>query len=89
MLTALAQVYGEDIGEVRLTGYVEALDGLACDAIQLGCQRALRESKFFPQAAELYQWSRWEWGRRWRERCLHQPTCATPTRCELEQERER
>ena len=89
MLTGLAAAKNEDLGEVRLTAYVEALGGLELEAVRLACQRAMRESTFFPQASELYQWASWEWGRRWRERGPHQPTCCTPTRCELEQDRAR
>jgi hypothetical protein len=80
MLTALAQVYGEDIGEVRLEGYVEALADVELPALQLACQLALQQLKWFPQVAELRALT-WEWGRRWRERCPHTPRCQTPNWC--------
>lgn len=80
MLTALAQVYGEDIGEVRLEGYVEALREVEVQALRLACQLALQQLKFFPRVAELRALT-WAWSGRWRERCQHEPRCHTPTWC--------
>jgi hypothetical protein len=88
MLTALAEVFGEDVGEVRLAAYVEALSDLERDALRAACQRAVREATFFPRPAELRQWALWEWGWAWRERCSHEPTCGTPNRCALNSARE-
>lgn len=88
MIAALAKIFGEAMDDIRLEGYLAALEDVPTDALKLGLQRAVRDAKFFPKASELHQWASWEWGRRWRDRCPHEPTCSTPTRCELELDRE-
>lgn len=89
MLQAFAELFAEGMSEVRLEGYLAALEDVPTEALGHGLQRAAQEAKFFPSIAEIRLYASWEWGRRWRERCPHQPTCPTPTRCELEQDRDR
>lgn len=88
MIKALAEAKGEALSAERLAAYVQTLSDLPLAAVRLGMQRGIRESKFFPQASELHQWASWAWGRLWRERCPHEPMCSTPTRCELELDKE-
>lgn len=88
MLAALAEVFGEDLGEVRLMAYVQALDEWPLEALRAACQQAVREAQWFPKPVELRQYAQWAWGRAWRARCRHAPMCGTPMRCALELERE-
>lgn len=85
MLGGLAELLGAEVSPERLVGYVAALDDLSEAQIALACQRAARESQFFPRPAELRHYvvsrhpqTRWPDG--WRDHCPH-GTCAIPTQC--------
>lgn len=53
MLTALAEVFGEDIGVTRLAAYIQALSDVPLDSLRLGLQHAVKAQTFFPKPAEL------------------------------------
>jgi hypothetical protein len=80
MLGALAEIFGEGLTETRLEGYLAALGDVETPALALGCQLAIQQLKFFPRVAELRALT-WEWGRRWRDRCRHDPRCQSPNWC--------
>ncbi len=69
-LTALAEVYGEELSKTRIRLYFEALRHVDFARIQAAFQQAMRTCRFFPKPAELldlidgdledraaYQWS--------------------------------
>lgn len=80
MLAALAEVFGEDVGEVRLAAYVEALDDLSLEALREAFRRAVRELTWFPKPVELRRLTH-EYAGRWHERCAHMPRCNSPNWC--------
>ncbi len=53
MLTALAEIFGEALTEVRLEGYLAALADVPLPALRLGLQRAAKTCTFFPKPAEI------------------------------------
>lgn len=53
MITALAELLGEALSEVRLEGYLAALEDVPTPALQAGLRHAARTSQWFPKPAEL------------------------------------
>jgi hypothetical protein len=53
MLAALAEVFGEDLGDTRLEAYLLALQDVPLAALRTGCQQVIRASTWFPKPAEL------------------------------------
>jgi hypothetical protein len=68
ILDGLAEVYGEDVGEMRKGIYLRAMQALDIRAIQYAAGEHVQRSKFFPKPAELL-----ELGRMWKRPALAQP----------------
>jgi hypothetical protein len=53
MLAALAEVFGQELTETRVEGYLAALADVPTAHLRLGMQQAMRACTFFPKPAEL------------------------------------
>jgi hypothetical protein len=53
MIVGMAEIYGQELTDTRLEGYVELLSDIPTDALALGIQRAMRACNWFPKPAEI------------------------------------
>lgn len=54
-LAGLAEVFGEQVSQVRTQLYFEALSGLTLDEVRVAVRAAIRGCRFFPKPAELIE----------------------------------
>lgn len=53
MLAALQDIFGGEMTDTRLEGYIAALSDIPTDDLRLGMQRAVRACTWFPKPAEI------------------------------------
>lgn len=53
LLTILSDTFSEEVSELRVETYFEALSDMPIDKVQLAVKRAIKELDFFPKPSEL------------------------------------
>lgn len=53
MIAALAKIFGEAMDDIRLEGYLAALEDVPTPALQAGLRHAARTCQWFPKPAEV------------------------------------